>query len=242
MRTLGLLGGMSWESSAHYYRELNQRIRTAVGGCHSAPLILWSADFARISELQHQQAWEPLGEILAEAARQLEGAGAAGLVICANTMHKVASVVREAVSVPLIHLGEVTAREVEAAGYQRVALLGTRFTLESSFYRDCFSQRGISVFVPDQPAVEAIHRVIFDELVCGRVEDASRRLMLRTIMELSFRGAEAVVLGCTEFGMLVNQADTDVPLFDTTQLHCKAAAAWILGDGGSQSVENGSDG
>lgn len=221
---------MSWESSAHYYRELNQRIRKSLGGRHSAPLILWSGDFAQISDLQHQEAWDLLGELLAGAAQQLEGAGADGVIICANTMHKVAGAVREAVSVPLIHLGEVTAQAVEAAGYKRIGLLGTRFTLESSLYRDCFSERDISVLVPDESTGEAIHQIIFDELVCGRVEEDSRRLMLRAITDLSFRGAEAVVLGCTEFGMLVSQADTQVTLFDTTQLHCEASAAWILGD------------
>ncbi len=229
-RTLGLLGGMSWESSAHYYRRLNKLIRQRLGASHSAPLILWSADFEIISGLQRADDWESLGEILAAAARGLESSGAGALLICANTMHRVADPVQAAVSIPLLHLAGVTAEAVRAAGFRRIGLLGTRFTMEADFYRDRLRAAGLEVTVPDAPTRAEVHRIIFAELVRGRREASSRLLLLEEIGRLHERGAEAVVLGCTEFGLLVSQNDTIVPLFDTTELHCRAAARWMLGE------------
>lgn len=228
-RTLGLLGGMSWESSAHYYRRLNELIRRRLGARHSAPLILWSADFEIISELQHADNWESLGEILAGAAQGLESSGAEALLICANTMHRVAGPVQAAVSIPLLHLAGVTAEAVRAAGFRRIGLLGTRFTMEADFYRDRLRAAGLAVTVPDAATRAEIHRIIFAELVQGRREASSRRRLLEEIERLHEQGAEAVILGCTEFGLLVAQNDTVVPLFDTTELHCRAAVRWMLG-------------
>lgn len=229
MKTLGLIGGMSWESTAHYYARVNQLVGERLGGLHSAQLVLWSVEFDRIAALQRADDWDAAGEILADAARRLESAGAELLVICANTMHRVASAVETAVRIPLIHLADVTADALRTAGYRRAALLGTRYTMAMPFYRDRLKGLGLHVDVPTEPEQAEIHRIIFEELVKGRIERSSRDRFVAVMRRMHAAGAEAIILGCTEFTLLVKQADVpDIPLFDTTELHCRAAVDYML--------------
>lgn len=229
-KTLGLIGGMSWESTLHYYRRLNELVAQRLGGLHSAQLVLWSVDFDRVAELQHAGAWDKAGEILVAAARQLERAGADELMICANTMHRVAPAVEAAVKIPLIHLADVTADALLDAGFRRAALLGTRFTMEEPFYRERLEGLGLDVDVPDPAERAEIHRIIFEELVKGRVEEGSRDRFAAILRRMHAAGAGAAILGCTEFGMLIRQSDVpEVPLFDTTELHCRAGVEHLLG-------------
>ncbi|MFE3328195.1 aspartate/glutamate racemase family protein [Streptomyces sp. NPDC059176] len=223
MRTIGLIGGMSWESSAQYYRLLNELVRERAGGLHSARCILHSVDFAEIEEFQVAGEWERAGEILAGAARGLAAAGADFLLICTNTMHKVADQVADAVDVPLLHLGDATAEAVRAAGIGRVGLLGTAFTMEQDFYRDRLAGHGLDVLVPDAAGRAEVHRVIYEELCLGVVREESRQGYQRVIRELVGRGAEGVVLGCTEIELLIGSEDSPVPVFATTRLHAEAA-------------------
>ncbi|MFE3645043.1 aspartate/glutamate racemase family protein [Streptomyces sp. NPDC059169] len=223
MRTIGLIGGMSWESSAQYYRLLNELVRERAGGLHSARWILHSVDFAEIEEFQVAGEWERAGEILAGAARGLAAAGADFLLICTNTMHKVADQVADAVDVPLLHLGDATAEAVRAAGIGRVGLLGTAFTMEQDFYRDRLAGHGLDVLVPDAAGRAEVHRVIYEELCLGVVREESRQGYQRVIRELVGRGAEGVVLGCTEIELLIGSEDSPVPVFATTRLHAEAA-------------------
>lgn len=225
MQTIGLLGGMSWESTVPYYREINEAVRARMGGLHSAKLILYSVDFHEVERLQHSGAWAAAGELLAGAARVLAGAGADFLVLCTNTMHKVAPAIEEAAGIPLLHIADATASEIRRAGFTRVGLLGTRFTMEEDFYRDRLRERhGLEVLVPEPEDRELVHRVIYDELCVGRIEPGSRACYRRILAELVARGAEAVLLGCTEIALLVDQEDSAVPLFDTTRIHARAAA------------------
>ena len=228
MRTLGLLGGMSWESTLPYYRILNERVRERLGGLHSAQLLMYSVDFAPIEDMQRGGDWEAAGELLAQAAARLVGAGADAIVICTNTMHLVASQVEAAAGVPLLHIADATAQRIRAAGLARVGLLGTRFTMEQPFYRERLEQAGLQVLLPDAPARERIHAVIYDELCRGRIEAASRDAYRAIITDLVARGAQAVILGCTEIGLLVGDDDAAVPLFDTARIHAEAAADWAL--------------
>ncbi|GAB7186420.1 amino acid racemase YgeA [Kitasatospora sp. Ki12] len=228
MKTLGLIGGMSWESTAEYYRLLNELTRDRLGGLHSARLVLHSVDFADIERLQTAGRWEEAGEVLAGAARSLEAAGAELLLICTNTMHKVADRVAAAVSVPLLHLADATADAVRAAGLRRVGLLGTAFTMEQDFYRGRLASGGLDVLVPDTDARALVHRVIYQELCLGVVREESRAAYRRVIGELVAAGAEGIVLGCTEIELLVRQEDSPVPLFPTARLHAEAAVAAAL--------------
>ena len=228
MRTLGLLGGMSWESTLPYYRILNERVRERLGGLHSAQLLMYSVDFAPIEDMQRGGDREAAGELLAQAAARLVGAGADAIVICTNTMHLVASQVEAAAGVPLLHIADATAQRIRAAGLARVGLLGTRFTMEQPFYRERLEQAGLQVLLPDAPARERIHAVIYDELCRGRIEAASRDAYRAIIADLVARGAQAVILGCTEIGLLVGDDDAAVPLFDTARIHAEAAADWAL--------------
>lgn len=229
MKTIGLIGGMSWESTAHYYARLNELVAERRGGLHSARLVLWNVDFDEIARLQRTDDWGAAGEILADAARRLERSGAEALLICANTMHHVAPTVEAAVQIPLIHLADVTARALIKNGYSRTALLGTRFTMELPFYRERLEASGLAVDVPTVDEQEEIHRIIFDELVKGRMRGESRERFIAIMRRVHAAGAEAVILGCTEFTLLVNQPDVpEIPLFDTTELHCRAAADWML--------------
>lgn len=223
MKTIGLLGGMSWESSVHYYRLLNEVVRARLGGLHSAKCILASVDFAEIEPLQRAGRWDEAGAVLNRAALGLERAGAELLLICANTMHKVADQAMRGVSIPLIHIADATAERVKAAGVRRVALLGTRYVMEQDFYRRRLDGYGLEVLVPGGADRTEVNRVIFEELVVGRLVPASKARYLGIIEALVGAGAEGVVAGCTEITMLLQQPDVSVPLFDTTEIHATAA-------------------
>ncbi|MDH5246262.1 MAG: aspartate/glutamate racemase family protein [Betaproteobacteria bacterium] len=229
MKIIGLIGGMSWESTVPYYRQINETVRQRLGGLHSAKVILYSVDFHDIERLQNAGDWQAAGVLLAEAARALQGAGAAFLVLCTNTMHNVASSIEAAVTIPLFHIADPTAAAIKQAGHATVGLLGTRFTMEQAFYRDRLSERhGLRVIVPGPEDREAIHRIIYEELCLGVVTAESRRLYRGVIAKLVSRGAQAIILGCTEISLLVTQEDSPVPLFDTTAIHAHAAALKAL--------------
>lgn len=229
MKTLGLLGGMSWESTVPYYRLINQGISRRLGALHSAKILLYSFDFEEIEKLQHAGRWEEAGGALADAALRLEGAGAELLLICTNTMHKVFGQVEDAVTVPLLHIADPTAEAVQAAGLHTVALLGTRFTMEGDFYRGRLADvHGLGVVTPEEAEREEVHRVIYEELCLGQVREASRRRFVEIIAGLVERGAEGVVLGCTEIGLLIGAGDVEVPRFDTTELHAGKAVELAL--------------
>lgn len=230
MKTLGLIGGMSWESTAIYYRLLNEIVRGRLGGLHSAKLLLWSFDFAEIAERQHAGDWDGAGALLVNAARRLEAGGAEGLVICTNTMHKLADAVQAAISIPLIHIADATGRAVVEAGAKRPALLATRFTMEQDFYKGRLTgQFGLEVLVPQAAERELVHRIIYDELCLGEIRPSSRAEYLAIIAGLAEAGAQAVILGCTEIALLVGDARAAVPLYDTTAIHAEAAVEWALG-------------
>lgn len=225
MKTIGLIGGMSWESTIPYYRQINETIKERLGGLHSAKIVLYSVDFHEIERLQHAGNWDAAGAILADAARSLEAAGAAFLVLCTNTMHKVAPSIEAAVAIPLFHIADPTANEIKRAGHSTVGLIGTRFTMEQAFYRARLSERhGLRVIVPDSEDRETIHRIIYEELCMGVVNPKSRILYRKVMAKLASQGAEAIILGCTEISLLVNQQDSEVPLFDTTAIHARMAA------------------
>jgi aspartate racemase len=229
MKTIGLLGGMSWESTVPYYRLVNEAVRDALGGLHSAKVLLLSVDFHELETMMREGDWDDVGRDLARAGATLEAAGADFLVLCTNTMHRVAPSIEAAVRIPLLHIADPTAEAIRRAGHTKVGLLGTRFTMEQDFYRNRLERsHGIGVLVPPVDDWDAIHRIIFDELCLGIVRDASRDAYRRVIAELAARGAQAVVLGCTEIAMLVGPADSPVPLFDTTALHARAAARLAL--------------
>jgi aspartate racemase len=229
MKTVGLIGGMSWESTVPYYRLINETVKKRLGGLHSAKIVLYSVDFHDIERLQQTGDWPAAGALLAGAARSLEAAGADFLVLCTNTMHKVADHIEAAVAIPLLHIVDPTAAAIKGAGHTTVGLLGTRFTMEQAFYRERLIERhGLQVLVPEAADREAIHRIIFEELCLGVVRPESRSLYRNIMAKLAAQGAEAIILGCTEISLLVSQADAEVPLFDTTALHAQAAAEWAL--------------
>ncbi|MFD1952541.1 aspartate/glutamate racemase family protein [Sphingomonas arantia] len=229
MKTIGLIGGMSWESSAHYYRILNERVRARLGGTHSARCLMLSVDFAEVEAAQHRGDWPALAEMMAGAARGLERGGADFVVLCTNTMHRVAGAIEAAVAIPLLHIADPTAAAILAAGYTRVGLIGTAFTMEQAFYRERLEAQGLAVLVPGAADRAVVHDVIYRELVVGVVSDASRDAYREVIARLVADGAEAVVLGCTEIMLLVGAGDSAVPLFDTTELHARAAVELALG-------------
>lgn len=229
MKTLGLIGGMSWESTVPYYRLINEAIKAKLGGLHSAKLVLYSVDFDEIAQLQHAGDWDAAGRVLVDAARRLEAAGAQALVICANTMHLVAPAIAAAVHVPLLHVVDAVAEAIRAADVRTVGLLGTRFTMEQPFYAEHLQRHGLQVLTPPLHDRELVHRVVYEELCLGKVLDASRVEYRRIMAELVARGAEAIILGCTEIAMLVGANDASVPLFDTTAIHARKAAEWMLG-------------
>jgi len=236
MRTIGLIGGMSWESTVPYYCSINEGVKRRLGGLHSARIVLYSVDFHDIEKLQHAGRWDEAGEILAAAARALAAAaqalvaaGADFIVLCTNTMHKVVGAIESAVTIPVLHIADATAAGIRRAGLRRVGLLATRFTMEQDFYRGRLeSGHGIEVLVPDQAERDLIHRVIYDELCLGVISDTSRERYREIITRLAERGAEGIIYGCTEIGMLVSQADSPVPVFDTTQIHATAAVEFAL--------------
>ena len=228
MKTIGLIGGMSWESTASYYRLINQAVQARLGGLHSASLLLHSVDFAAIEQLQRAGDWDAAGALLAQAARGLQAAGAGALLICANTMHKVAPAIASAVQIPLLHVVDATAAAVHRAGVRQVGLLGTRFTMEQAFYVERLQQQGLDVLLPDADDRATVHRVIYEELCRGRILDNSRDDYRRVMAALVAHGAEGIILGCTEIALLVAAAAAAVPLFDTTELHAQAAVDWAL--------------
>jgi aspartate racemase len=229
MKTIGLIGGMSWESTIPYYREINATIKARLGGLHSAKLILYSVDFHEIERLQHAGDWDAAGTLLAHAANALETAGADFLVLATNTMHKVAPAIEAAVKIPLLHIADATADEIERAGYTTVGLLGTRFTMEQAFYKDRLSEsHGLAVLTSDAADRDIVHRVIYDELCLGKIQDSSRAEFRRIMASLIARGAQAIILGCTEIGLLVGSADCAVPQFDTAAIHARRAAEAAL--------------
>jgi aspartate racemase len=232
MRRIGLIGGMSWESSAEYYRLLNLLTREQRGGLASAECLLLSVDFSEVEAMQVAGRWDEAGERLAEAARALEAGGAELLLLCTNTMHKVADAVEAATTVPFLHLGDATADAVRRAGLGTVGLLGTAFTMEQPFLADRLSAAGLDVLVPDEADRELVHRVIYDELCVGEVRPASKEAYLAVIERLVAAGAEGVVLGCTEIELLVGPDDVDVPVFPTTRLHVEAALRWAAAQDG----------
>jgi aspartate racemase len=229
MKTIGLIGGMSWESSLEYYRIINERVKARLGGFHSAKSVLYSVDFAEIETLQQQGKWPEAAQILSRAAKSLEAAGADFLVLCTNTMHKVAAEIESAVRIPLLHIADATARDVSSRGLKKIGLLGTRFTMEEGFYKGRLTQKyGLEVFVPGPSDREVIHRVIYEELVFGRIDPSSRQQFVQIIDRLAGGGSEGVILGCTEIGLLVKDGDSPLPLFDTTRIHAEAAADLAL--------------
>ncbi len=231
MKTIGLLGGMSWESSLAYYRLLNQLVRERLGGMHSARCILYSLDFAEIEALQMHGQWDEAAEILISAAQGLERAGAEGLLICTNTMHKLAGQVQASIAIPLLHIADGTGQAVQGQGLQTVGLLGTRFTMEEAFYRGRLEDKyNLQVLIPEADDRQVVHDVIYDELVQGVINPTSRNAYLDIIDRLVKRGAQGVILGCTEIGLLVKAEHTAIPLFDTTLIHAQAAVDWALNE------------
>jgi aspartate racemase len=228
MKTIGMLGGMSWESTQSYYQILNQVVKRQLGGLHSARIIMFSVDFAEIEALQHQGDWDRTAQILAAAARSVESAGADFLIICTNTMHKVAPQIQRAINIPVLHIAEATARVLLKNNIRRVGLLGTKFTMEQNFYREIIEANGIEVLIPDDHDRHSVHEIIYRELCLGEINSASRLQYLGIIDRLAERGADAVILGCTEISLLVKPADTRVLLFDTTAIHAEQAALHAL--------------
>lgn len=229
MKTIGLIGGMSWESTVPYYRLINEGVKHQLGGLHSARIVLYSVDFHDIERLQHAGRWDEAAALLASAAQALQAAGADFLVLCTNTMHKVARHIEAAVTIPLLHIADPTAMAVQQAGIHAVGLLGTRFTMEEDFYRGRLeAQHGLRVVIPDAADREIVHRVIYDELCLGVTREESRAAYRAVIGRLVAQGAQGIILGCTEIGLLVKAADAPVPLFDTTQLHAESAVGFAL--------------
>ncbi|CCO45466.1 putative Aspartate racemase [Vibrio nigripulchritudo SOn1] len=231
MKVIGMIGGMSWESTVSYYQAINRFTNQKLGGFHSAKICLYSVDFSEIEELQRTGNWAATATILSDAAKSLESAGADCILICTNTMHKVASEVQASVTIPLIHIADPTGQALQTHGVKKVGLLGTRFTMEQEFYRNRIEQEfGISVLVPNQEQQNDVHRIIYEELCHGKILDTSRAIYLDVIQSLKADGAEAVILGCTEIALLVKQEHTDTPLFDTTELHALSAVEFALSD------------
>lgn len=229
MKIIGLIGGMSWESTVPYYRQINETVKQHLGGLHSAKVVLYSVDFHEVERLQHAGDWDAAGVMLADAARSLQAAGADFLMLCTNTMHKVAPAIEAAVSIPLFHIADPTAEEIKRAGHTKIGLLGTRFTMEQAFYKERLRERhSLEVVVPQPADRDIVHRIIYEELCLGSIVDASRDEYRRVIAELVAQGAQAIILGCTEISLLVAQQDAAVPLFDTTAIHARKAAEWAL--------------
>ena len=224
MKTIGLLGGMSWESTVTYYQIINETIKEKLGGLHSARILLYSVDFAEIEKCQSEGEWEKSADILSEAARNLEKAGADFIVICTNTMHKVAPEIQDRIHVPVMHIAEATAEVLKENQITKVALLGTKYTMTQDFYKKKLEENGITVLIPDEKSIEIVNRVIYDELCLGMISSGSREQYLKIIDALALKGAQGVILGCTEIGLLVHQEDTSLPVFDTTQIHARKAA------------------
>lgn len=231
MKTIGLIGGMSWESTIPYYRQINETVKERLGGLHSAKIVLYSVDFHEVEQLQHSGDWEAAAALLAGAARSLESAGADFLVLCTNTMHKVVPAIEAAVRIPLLHIADPTAEEIKRAGLVTVGLLGTRFTMEQEFYKNRLCERhGLRVLVPNPQDRQTTHRIIYEELCRGRIVAESRAEYRRVMSDLVRQGAQGIILGCTEISLLVGPPDSPVPLFDTTRIHARRAAERALSE------------
>lgn len=230
MKTIGLIGGMSWESTVTYYQMINEGIKDSLGGLHSAKVLLYSVDFFEIEALMSRGAWDDAAELLGDVAHRLEAAGADMILICTNTLHKVAPQVQSRIRVPLVHIAEAAAEELLSKGITRVGLLGTKYTMTQEFYREKLTERGIDVLIPEGEEIDLVNRVIFDELCLGLVKEDSKAAYLKVIANLQARGAQGVLLGCTELGLIVSQEDVSLPLFDTTVIHAKKAIELALRD------------
>jgi len=231
MKTIGMIGGMSWESSLEYYRIINEAVKELLGDLHSAKSLMYSVDFAEIEVLQREGRWQDATRAMIQAARDVEAGGADFLIICTNTMHKMADEVQKSISIPLLHIADATAEAIQAQGLLRVGLLGTQFTMEQDFYRGRLVEKyALDVLIPDRADREIVHRVIYNELVLGKIVPDSKAEYLRIISALAKAGAEGIILGCTEIGLLVSQADSTLPLFDTTRIHALAAVRYALQD------------
>jgi aspartate racemase len=228
MKTIGMIGGMSWESTALYYRLVNQETKRRLGGHHNAASVMVTVDFDEVERMQHSGDWDALARLMADTARQIERAGADFMVLCTNTMHKLAASIESAVGIPLLHIADATADAIHKSGEQRVGLLGTKFTMEQTFFRERLERRGIEVLIPDERSRETIHKVIYGELVHGVTRPESREEFRKIIAGLAHDGAQSAILGCTEIGLLVQEADSVVPLHDTTVVHAVAAVEWAL--------------
>ena len=229
-RTVGIIGGMSWESTQSYYRLINEGIKAELGNLHSADLLIHSVDFAPIGELQAQGAWAEMGKIMASSGKRLQAAGAQGLLIATNTMHKVADDVTTATGLPLIHIADATAAAINQQGLTTIALLGTQFTMTQDFYKQRLINAGLQILIPESEARAEVHRIIYDELCQGQLLDSSRQYYTQVIQQLAEQGAQGVILGCTEIGLLISQADSPIPVFDTTAIHATAAVAFLLSE------------
>ena len=230
LKIIGLIGGMSWESTVTYYKIINETVKEKLGGLHSAKCILYSVDFQEIEECQANGNWEKSGEILGEAAYNLEKAGADFIVICTNTMHKVVNQIKEKISIPILHIAEMTAEKILEKGLKNIALLGTKYTMEQDFYKSKLIEKGINVIIPDKNDIEIINEVIYDELCLGTINSDSKKKFLEIVDKLRNKGAEGIILGCTEIGLLIKNEDTDVPLFDTAIIHAEQAAIYSIKD------------
>jgi len=228
LKTIGLIGGMSCESTVTYYKIINEIIKEKLGGLHSAKCVLYSVDFQEIEECQANGNWEKSGEILGEAAYNLEKAGADFIVICTNTMHKVVNQIKQKISIPILHIAEMTAEKILEKGLKNIVLLGTKYTMEQDFYKSKLIEKGINVIIPDKNDIEIINEVIYDELCLGTINSDSKKKFLEIVDKLRSKGAEGIILGCTEIGLLIKNEDTDVPLFDTAIIHAEQAAMYSI--------------
>jgi len=229
MKIIGMIGGMSWESSKVYYELVNKNINYEMGGFHSCECLLYSLDFEVIQRLQHEDKWTELAYLMADAAKKLEQAGAGLLVLCTNTMHLCSDTITENISIPFLHIAEATGAEISRRGIKKTALLGTKFTMEKDFYKLMLQEKfDIEVIIPGEEEMDAVHRIIYSELVHGNIRDESREVFKSVINKLKARGAEGVILGCTEIPLLINDKDVDIPTFDTTELHAEAAVQWVI--------------
>ena len=228
MKTIGLIGGMSWESTVSYYQLINETIKEKLGGLHSAKILLYSVDFAEIERYQASGDWDKSAEVLSQIAQILEKAGADFIVICTNTMHKVAPQIQKTISIPILHIAQATADALLENGIKKVGFLGTKYTMTQEFYKEKLLEAGLEVVIPDKAGVEEVNRIIYDELCLGQIKESSKQAYLAIIDDLKNAGAEAVILGCTEIGLLVKQEDTDMSLFDTTEIHALRAAEFAV--------------
>ena len=223
MKTAGIIGGMSWESTAKYYQWLNEGIRSRLGGLSSAKVVITSVDFAKIAELQSQQKWDEAGDIMAQEAKNLERAGADFILLATNTMHRVADQIKAATNIPFIHLADATAEKIKASGLKKIGLFGTRYTMEQDFYKGRLKEHGLETIIPDEPSRQNVHQIIYEELCCGKINSPSKDAYIKIANSMIEQGAEGIILGCTEITLLVDQTDFDFPVFDTTRIHIEKA-------------------